>query len=93
MQAKGTLSAISFKATVLDENSDLVFEEGERIRVRIDLMNGGEQELLGATATLTGTASLLAQFPTPSLAIGQLHPGQSRSIEFAATLPQSVLQQ
>lgn len=93
MQAKGTLSAISFKATVLDENSDLVFEGGERIRVRIDLMNGGEQELLGATATLTGTASLLAQFPTTSLAIGRLHPGQSRSIEFAATLPQSVQQQ
>jgi hypothetical protein len=93
MQAKGTLSAISFKATVLDENSDLVFEGGERIRVRIDLMNGGEQELLGATATLTGTASLLAQFPTTSLAIGRLQPGQSRSIEFAATLPQSVQQQ
>jgi hypothetical protein len=92
-QAKGTLSAISFKATVLDENSDLVFEGGERIRVRIDLMNGGEQELLGATATLTGTASLLAQFPTTSLAIGRLHQGQSRSIEFAATLPQSVQQQ
>ncbi len=93
MQAKGTLSALSFKATVLDENSNLVFEGGERIRVRIDLVNGGEQDLLGVTATLTGTASLLAQFPTHSLAIGRLHPGQSRSIEFAATLPQSVRQQ
>ena len=93
MQAKGTLSALSFKATVLDENSNLVFEGGERIRVRIDLVNGGEQDLLGVTATLTGTASLLAQFPTHSLAIGRLHPGQSRSIEFAATLPQSVQQQ
>jgi hypothetical protein len=93
MQAKGTLSALSFKATVLDENSNLVFEGGERIRVRIDLVNGGEQDLLGVTATLTGTASLLAQFPTNSLAIGRLQPGQSRSIEFAATLPQSVQQQ
>jgi hypothetical protein len=93
MQAKGTLSALSFKATLLDENSNLVFEGGERIRVRIDLVNGGEQELPGVTATLTGTASLLAQFPTNSLAIGRLHPGQSRSIEFSATLPQSVQQQ
>ena len=93
MQAKGTLSALSFKATVLDENSNLVFEGGERIRVRIDLVNAGEQELLGVTATLTGTASLLAQFPTNSLAIGRLQPRQSRSIEFAATLPQSVQQQ
>jgi Caspase domain len=87
------LSALSFKATVLDENSNLVLEGGERIRVRIDLLNGGEQELLGVTATLTGTASLLAQFPTNSLAIGRLQPGQSRSIEFAATLPQFVQQQ
>ncbi|HEY6287845.1 MAG TPA: hypothetical protein VIW48_00215 [Nitrospiraceae bacterium] len=91
--AKGTPSALSFKATVLDENSNLLFEGGERIRVRIDLVNGGEQELQGVTAALTGTASLLAQFPTISLAVGRLQPGQSRSIEFVATVPQSVQQQ
>jgi caspase domain-containing protein len=93
MQAKGTPSALSFKATLLDENGNLVFEGGERIRVRIDLVNGGEQELQGVTAALTGTASLLAQFPTTTLAVGRLQPGQSRSIEFAATLPQSAQQQ
>jgi len=93
MPAKGTPSTLSFKATVLDENSNLVLEGGERIRVRIDLVNAGEQELQGVTATLTGTASLLAQFPTSLLAIGRLKPGQSRSIEFAATLPQSIQQQ
>jgi hypothetical protein len=75
---------------VLDENSNLALEGGERIRVRIDLVNGGEQELQGVTATLTGTDSLLVQFPTTTLAIGRLQPGQSRSIEFAATLPQFV---
>jgi hypothetical protein len=91
--AKRTPSALSFKATVLDENSNLVFEGGERIRVRIDLVNGGEQELQGVTATLTGTTSVLTQFPTSSLVIGRLQPGQSRSIEFAATLPQSIQQQ
>jgi len=91
--AKGTPSVLSFKATLLDENSNLVFEGGERIRVRIDLVNGGEQDLQGVTAALTGTASVLAQFPTSSLAVGRLQPGQSRSIEFAATLPQSVQQQ
>jgi len=91
--AKGPPPTLSFKATVLDENSNLVFEGGEHIRVRIDLVNGGEQELQGVTATLTGTASLLAQFPTTTLAVGRLQPGQSRSIEFAATLPQAVQQQ
>ena len=91
--AQGTPSALSFKATVLDENSNLVFEGGERIRVRIDLMNGGEQDLQSVTAALTGTASLLTQFPTTMMAIGRLRPGQSRSIEFLATVPQSVQQQ
>ena len=61
--------------------------------VRIGLMNGGEQELQGVTAALTGTASVLAQFPTTTLVVGRLQPGQSRSIEFVATLPQSVQQQ
>ena len=67
--------------------------EASTFVVRIDLVNGGEQELQGVTATLTGTASLLAQFPTTTLAVGRLQPGQSRSIEFVATLPQSVQQQ
>lgn len=93
LPTKGSPSALSFKATVLDENSNLVFEGGERIRVRIDLVNGGEPELQGVTATLTGTASLLAQFPVTTLAVGRLQPGQSRSIEFVATLPQAVQQQ
>ena len=93
MPAQGTPSALLFKATVLDENSNLVFEGGERIRVRIDLVNGGEQELQSVTASLTGTASLLAHFPTTTLAIGRLQPGQSRSIEFVATVPQSHQQQ
>jgi hypothetical protein len=86
-------SALSFKATVLDENGNLVFEGGERILVRIGLMNGGDQELQAITATLTGTPSVLARFPTTKLAVGRLQPGQSRSIEFEATLPQSIQQQ
>lgn len=90
---QGHRSALSFKATMLDENRNLVFEGGERILVRIGLVNGGEQELLGVTASLTGTASVLAQFSTTTLVIGRLQPGQSRSIEFVATLPQSVQRQ
>ena len=61
--------------------------------VRIGLMNGGEQELQGVTATLKGTAAVLAQFPTTTVVIGRLQPGQSRSVEFVATLPQSIQQQ
>ena len=91
--AQGTRSALSFKAAVLDENSNLIFEEGERILVRIGVVNGGEQELQGVTASLTGTAAVLAQFSTTRMVVGKLQPGQSRSIEFVATLPQLVQQQ
>ena len=91
--ADGPRSALSFKAVVLDENGDLVFEGGERLLVRIGLMNGGDQELQGVTATLKGTPSVLEQFPTTTIVVGRLQPGQSRSVEFVATLPQSILQQ
>jgi hypothetical protein len=86
-------SALMFKATLLDENSNLLFEGGERIRVRIDIVNGGEKEFQGVTAALTGTASLLAQFPATTMAVGRLQPRQSRSIEFVATVPQSAPEQ
>src|SRR4029079_15957160 len=88
--AQGTRLALSFKTAVLDENSNLIFEGGERILVRLDVVNGGEQELQGVTASLTGTAAVLAQLSTTRMVVGKLQPGQSRSIEFVATLPQSV---
>ena len=91
--AQGTRSALSFKAAVLDENSNLIFEGGERILVRIGIVNEGEQELQGVTASLTGTAVVLAQFSTTTMVVGTLQPGQPRSIEFVATLPQSVQQE
>ena len=81
---------LSFKATVLDENSNLLFEGGERIRVRVDVVNGGDQDLQRVTASLSGTPTLLTQFPTTTLTAGRLQPGQSRSLEFIATLPQGV---
>lgn len=90
LSSQGTPSALMFKATVLDENGNLVVEGGERIRVRVDLVNRGELELQGVTTSLTGTATLLAQFPTTTLSIARLQAGQSRSIEFVATIPQSL---
>jgi hypothetical protein len=83
-------TALSFKATVLDDNGNLVFEGGERIRVRVDVVNTGSQELQNVTASLSGTPLVLAQFPATTLSAGRLQPGQSRSIEFVATLPQGI---
>jgi hypothetical protein len=83
-------TALSFKATVLDDNGNLIFEGGERIRVRIDVVNTGSQELQNVTASLSGTPLVLAQFPATTLSAGRLQPGQSRSVEFVATLPQGM---
>jgi hypothetical protein len=87
--ASGT-TALSFKATVLDDNGNLIFEGGERIRVRVDVVNTGAQELQNVTASLSGTPLVLEQFPATTLAAGRLPAGQSRSIEFVATLPQGL---
>jgi hypothetical protein len=74
----------------LDDNGNLIFEGGERIRVRVDVVNTGSQELQNVTASLSGSPLVLAQFPATTLSAGRLQPGQSRSIEFLATLPQGV---
>ncbi len=83
-------SPLSFKATLLDENSNLILEGGERVRVRVDVVNTGDRELQQVTASLTGSPALLGQFPTTTLSAGKMQPGQSRSLEFVATLPQSI---
>ena len=89
-QAAASATALSFKATVLDDNGNLVFEGGEHVRVRVDVVNTGAQDLQNVTASLSGTPIVLAQFPATTLSAGRLQPGQSRSIEFVATLPQSM---
>ena len=89
-QASASGTALSFKATVLDDNGNLVFEGGEHVRVRVDIVNTGTQDLQNVTASLSGTPVVLSQFPATTLSAGRLQPGQSRSIEFVATLPQSM---
>src|SRR2546426_1185207 len=42
------------------------------------------------SVTLAGTPAAVTQFPATTLTVGALQPGESRSVEFAATLPQSV---
>ena len=80
-------SALRFKALLLDENSDLMFEGGEHIRVRVDVVNTGSTLVENASVSLTGTRLTLEQFPTTVLRIPPLQPGQTRSLEFVATLP------
>ncbi|MEW6248376.1 MAG: hypothetical protein AB1555_16945 [Nitrospirota bacterium] len=87
---RSSISAVSFKATLVDENGDLLLEGGERLRVRIDLANGGGQAVHGVSASIAGTPAVVSQFPATTLPVGTLQPGDSRSIEFVATLPPSI---
>lgn len=83
-------SGLSFKATILDENSNAVLEGGERVKVRVDLVNAGRTAARDVAVTLTGTPALLGQFPATTLPVGLLQPGESRSLEFVATIPPSL---
>lgn len=79
--------ALRFKALLLDENSDLILEGGEHVRVRVDIINTGTKLIENASATLTGPSAVIEQFPAKTLPIPPLQPGQTKSLEFIATLP------
>lgn len=81
---------LAFKATLLDENGNLVLESGERVRVRVDVVNAGQTAARDIRVTVSGTPAVVSQFPVTSLSAGTLQPGESRSVEFVGTLPPSV---
>jgi hypothetical protein len=81
---------LSFKVTVLDENGNSILEGGERVKLRVDLVNAGTEPARGVTVTLTGTPTVVSQFPARTLPVGALQSGEARSVEFATTLPMSV---
>ncbi len=80
-------SSLRFKAMLLDENSDLIFEGGEHIRVRVDIVNTGTVPVEHASATVSGTPAAIERFPTTVLRVPPLMAGQTKSLEFVATLP------
>ena len=80
-------SDLRFKATLLDENSNLIFEAGEHVRVRVDVVNTGMNLIENASVSLAGTPSVIDRFLTTTLRIPPLPPGQTKSLEFVAMLP------
>jgi hypothetical protein len=83
-------SKLRFKALLLDENSNLILESGEHVRVRVDIVNTGQTPIHNASASLTGTPSVIGQFPATTLTIPPLQPGETKSLEFVATLPPNL---
>jgi hypothetical protein len=88
--AGGAAPALVFKTSVLDENGNAMLEGGERVKVRVDLTNSGKAPVTGIAVTLGGTPAFVSYFSSPTLSVDTLQPGESRSVEFAATLPQSM---
>jgi len=88
--ATSATSALRFKAMVLDENGNLVLEGGERVRVRVDVVNTGLTPIQQAIVSLSGSPALLTHFPSAMLPLPTLQPGETKSIEFVATLPPSI---
>jgi caspase domain-containing protein len=88
--ARSAAAGLSFKAKILDENSNMILEGGERVRIHIDVVNSGPQAVPNIAASITGHEMLTAQFPATTLPVGTLQPGDSKSLDFVATLPQSL---
>lgn len=83
-------SPLRFKAVLLDENGNLVFESGERVRVRIDVVNTSMTSIQNVSASLSGTPAVIDLFPATTLTLPPLQPGQTKSLEFMATLPPTL---
>ncbi len=88
--AASASSSLRFKAMVLDENGNLVLEGGERVRVRVDIVNVGMTAIQQAIVSLSGSQALITHFPSAVLPVPALQPGETKSIEFVATLPPSI---
>jgi hypothetical protein len=58
--------------------------------VRVDVVNTGSAPIQNASASLAGTPSVVSQFPATTLPLPPLQPGETKSLEFVATLPPSV---
>ena len=84
------VSALRFKAMVFDENGNLLLEGGENIRVRVDVANAGLAPIQQARVSLSGSPALTTHFSSASIPLPTLQPGETKSIEFVATLPPSI---
>jgi len=56
------------------------------VRVRVDVVNTGTRVIENASASLTGTPTIIERFPSLTLKIPPLQPGQTKSLEFIAAL-------
>jgi len=81
---------VALKATLLDANSNLVLEGGERIGVRINVTNTGKATLGVTTITFSGTPALIDAFAgvlSAPVQIVNLQPGETKSTILWGAMP------
>ncbi|WP_447978973.1 hypothetical protein [Candidatus Nitrospira bockiana] len=90
---EGGGSALSVRATLLDENDNQILEAGEKVGVRIDATNQGSTPFPAASVVLSGTPALVDAFAgsmsTP-LQVGPLQPGEAKSLILWGRMPANV---
>ena len=85
-----TPGLLALKATLLDANSNLVLEGGERIGVRIDVTNTGKATLGTMVITFSGTPALIDAFAggtSVPVQIANLPAGETKSTILWGTMP------
>jgi len=86
----GSTSALIVRATLLDENNNLVLEGGEKVGVRIDVTNSGTTPSGPSTVGLSGSPALIDAFAgtlTSPVTIAALQPAETTSAMLWGKLP------
>ncbi|WP_455387825.1 hypothetical protein [Petrachloros mirabilis] len=89
----GAGSALTLRATLLDENNNLLLEGGEKVGVRIDVTNTGTTPTTPSTVTLSGNPALIDAFAgtlTSPVTVAALQPGETTSAMLWGKLPANL---
>ncbi|MGQ0696183.1 MAG: caspase family protein [Nitrospiraceae bacterium] len=91
-EAAQETTALTFRATMRDENRDQILQQDESLTIEVEVKNDGVAEAKGVEVVIGGMTLLTAYFP-PVLPVGDLQPGEVKraSITKRVTALQEVL--
>ena len=84
---------LSVRATLLDENNNLILEGGEKVGIRLDVTNTGTSPVGPSSVTLSGTPVLLDAFSgsmSTHTQIAGLQPGETTSAIIWGKVPATI---
>ena len=87
------MPSLSFKATLLDENSNLILEGANASACAWTSSTPDLRLCPTLPCNWHGPPTLITQFPATKLSAGTIEAGGSKSLEFIATLPSSLYPQ